>query len=245
MKCSPRFLAAVLSFGALLLAPANGNAGLITGVTSSDSAAVAASFVSSSFNGAAGGLTNGGSVTIDLDVKQLHVPVVLSFQIAAGGAASGGVLRDTTGLRTNYTLTLNVKNSIPASAGIDQLDFKGFDLTTQLISQGSQQFLAAVSPTSNVFAVEYSGVRNIPGGYRWGGLAGGGATLAPGGTAVNTVVWSITYDDQTAATAGLNFTANPEPATLLLGSLVMAPAAWVIRRRRRQAAAAGLEEASV
>ncbi len=243
MKCFSGFVIAVLAFGTLLLAPTIGNAGLITGVSSSNTTAVAASFVSSTFNGAAGPLTNGGSVTIDLDVKQLHVPVVLTFTIAAGGVDSGGVLRDTSSSFTNYTLTLNVKNSIPASAGIDQLNFKGFDLTTELIGQGAQQLLGSVKPTSNVFAVEYKGTRNISGGFRWGGLAGGGATLAAGSTAVNTVVWSISYDNQAATTAGLNFTANPEPATLLLGSLVLAPAAWVVRRRRK--AAAELESAPV
>jgi hypothetical protein len=92
--------------------------------------------------------------------------------------------------------------------------------------------------------VEYFGGVNITGGFRWGGLAGGGARLAPAAIANNTFVYRVNWASSAAGSSTLNFVANPEPTTLLLGSLVMAPAAWVIRRRR-QAAAAGLEEAAI
>ena len=60
----------------------------------------------------------------------------------------------------------------------------------------------------------------------------------------NTFSFTMNWGGSTGAAVGaLNFVANPEPTTLLLGSLVLAPAAWVVRRRRK--ANAELESAPV
>ena len=44
-----------------------------------------------------------------------------------------------------------------------------------------------------MFAAEYYGALNIPHGFRWGGLAGGGSHLAPSAIATNTFVYRVTW----------------------------------------------------
>lgn len=224
-----------------VLLGSSANAGLITSVTSSNNAVAEVTGVSSeSYSDGVGfppGFNIGtGAVTIDLNVFELHTPIQLTFNYGARGAGQFGA---------GYAITLRVTNSVTA-VGPD-VDFNGFDLTNNGTVTGgvSSAGLAGLSPiTSNVFAAEYFGGLNIPNGFRWGGLLGGGPRLAPGATATNTFVYNLTWGGATAAgSSALNFTANPEPTTLLLGSLVMAPAAWVVRRRRK--AAAELESAPV
>jgi hypothetical protein len=231
LKFSVRHL---LLAAAVLLVGSNAEAGLVTSVSSSDNTVALVTGVSSAaFTGAT------GAVTVDLDVFQLHMPIQLTFNYAAD---------PTRPATTDYTVTLRVKNSVTAVG--PNVDFNGFDLTNNATVGGD--VLAAglrfPSPiTSNVFAVIKPAGNNITGGFRWGGLVGGGPRLAPATIATNTFVYRVTWGNIDGISAGastLNFTANPEPATLLLGSLVMAPAAWVVRRRRK-AAAAGLEEAAV
>lgn len=226
----------------VILLGSSAHAGLITSVTSSNNAVAQVTAVSGATYtdgsiGVPGFFVGSGAVTIDLEVFQLHTPVQLTFNYGARGAGQ---------IAANYAVTLRVKNSVSA-IGPD-VDFNGFDLTNNgTISGGvNASGLAAATPiTSNVFGVEYFGGLNISNGFRWGGLLGGGPRLAPGATATNNFGYVLTWAGSTVAgTSTLNFTANPEPATLLLGSLVMAPAAWVVRRRRK-AAAAGLEEAAV
>jgi hypothetical protein len=214
-----------------LLVSSTVHAGLISSVTSSNNAVAQVTGVSLASYADGVGFPPGfnigsGAVTIDLNVFELHTPVQLTFNYDARGTGQFGAA---------YAVTLRVTNSVTA-VGPD-VDFNGFDLTNNgSVSGGvSSSGLAGLSPiTSDVFATEYSGGLNITNGFRWGGLLGGGGRLAPGGTAVNTFVYNLTWGGATAAgSSTLNFTANPEPTTLLLGSLVMAPAAWVIRRRRK------------
>jgi hypothetical protein len=214
---------------AFIVAGQLSHAGLVTGVTSSNALVAAVTGVSGISHTA--GSINTGTITIDLEVFQQHIPITLDFTYGAGGA-------DTL---TTYAVTLNVKNSIPVASG--GLNFPGFDVTRNNNASGavaSSGPLGTVAITSDVFAVQYFGALNIPNGFRWGGLAGGGATLAPGATATNTFAYRVTWDGSTGAgTSSLNFVANPEPTTLLLGALLLAPAAVMIRRRRN---AAGVEE---
>jgi len=225
---------------ALLLVGSSAQAGLITTVTSSNNAVAQVTGVSpTSYSdgvGASPGFNIGsGAVTIDLDVFELHTPIQLTFNYDSRGLGQFGA---------DYAITLRVTNSVTAVG--PHLDFNGFDLTNSGTVAGgvsSSGLLASAPITSNVFGVEYAGGLNITNGFRWGGLLGGGPRLAPGATAVNTFVYRVVWAGTAAGSSTLNFTANPEPATLLLGSLVMAPAAWVIRRRRK--AAAELETAPV
>jgi hypothetical protein len=225
----------LLLAAAALLVGSSAEAGLVTSVSSSNAAVAQVTGVSSAVFGGAT-----GSFTVDLDVFQLHVPIQLTFNYAADPTLT----RPAT---TDYTVTLRVKNSVTAVG--QNLDFNGFDLTNNAtvggdVASAGLRFPAPI--TSNVFGVQKPAGNNIPGGFRWGGLLGGGPRLAPAAIATNTFVYRVTWgnvDGFAAGSSALNFTANPEPATLLLGSLVMAPAAWVIRRRRK--AVAELEAASV
>lgn len=221
---------------ALLLLGSSAQAGLITSVTSSNLAVAQVTGVSlQTYNHVASGLGT-GAVTIDLNVLQMHVPIQLTFNYGARAADP---------LVTRYTVTLNVTNSIVGNVG-QSLDLNGFDLTNNGTVSGdvaSAGLHAGTAITSNVFGVQYAGVLNIPSGFRWGGLNGGGTRLAPAATATNTFAYQVSWGGTDTGSSTLNFTANPEPTTLLLGSLVMAPAAWVISRRRK--AAAELESAPV
>ncbi len=208
-------------------------AGLVTNVTSSNNAVAQVTGISNAtYNHVANGIGTGG-ITVDLNVFQAHTPIQLSFTYAARAANP---------LVTDYTVTLRITNSIPASQG--GLNFNGFDLTNSGAVSGdvlSAGLRGAAPITSDTFAVEYSGSLNIPNGFRWGGLNGGGATLAPGGTAVNTFVYRITWAGSAGGGSTLNFVANPEPTTLLLGSMLMAPAVWIARRRRQSAIEEAIE----
>ena len=201
--------------------------GLLSSVTSSNNAVAKVNGVSNITHTV--GSINTGTVAVDLEVFKLHTPITLNFAYLAGGA-------DTL---TDYAVTLNVKNSSPTQAA-GNLNFKGFDVTRNITATGavaSSGIRQTVAPTSNVFAVQYAGVFNITNGFRWGGLNGGGPVLGPGLTAINTFVYRVTWDGtNSAGTSALSFVANPEPTTLLLGSLVMFPAAVVARRRRKAAA---------
>jgi hypothetical protein len=175
-----------------------------------------------------------GTITVALDVMKLHVPTVLTFNFNVGGA----------NLFTDYAVTLVTRN-LDASSNSGRMN--GFDIssgprTGAVISNG---IAYPTAPVSNVFFVEFNGGDNITGGFRFGGLSGGGGTIGgPLETASSTFTYRVNFNGTTnGGTSGLNFVANPEPATLLLGSLVMAPAAWVVRRRRK--AAAELESAPI
>jgi hypothetical protein len=229
------FVRSSLLATALLVVGSSCEAGLITNVTSSNaSVAAVTGFSSATYNHVASGIGT-GAVTIDLNVLQLHVPIQLTFDYA-GRAADPAI--------TDYTITLRVTNSI-VNVG-QSLDLNGFDLTNNGTVTGdvlSAGLRGAAPITSDVFGVQYAGALNIPSGFRWGGLNGGGTRLAPASTASNTFTYRVTWNGTAAGSSTVNFTANPEPATLLLGSLVLAPAAWVVRRRRK--AAAELESAAV
>jgi hypothetical protein len=222
-------------FGIFILIPVlavqnSASAGLVTNVVSSDNAVASVTSISSAtYNHTASGVGT-GSITIDLDVFQLHAPIQLTFDYAARAADP---------VVTDYTVTLRVKNSIADAS--QSLDFNGFDLTNNVTVSGDVSSSGVHGPapiTSDVFGVQYSGDRNIPLGFRWGGLNGGGTRLAPAATATNTFVYRVAWAGVGAGSSTLNFVANPEPTTLLLGSLVMFPAAVVIRRRRKAAAEA-------
>jgi hypothetical protein len=227
MRLEMKITSLIATLFAIVVLPGTSFAGLITSVTSSNAAvANVTNVTSATYNHVANGVGT-GSVTIDLTVFRLHEPIQLTFNYGARGVDPA---------LTDYTVTLNVLNSIPA--GTNELDFNGFDLTNNATVSGgitSAGLRSSAPITSNRFGILYSGGFNIPNGFRWGGLVGGGPRLAPGDTAVNTFVYRLTWADSTAGSSTLNFVANPEPATILLGSLVLVPAGVAARRRRKAA----------
>jgi hypothetical protein len=229
-----KFRAGFIVAFAVILFASTASAGLITGVSSANNAIATVTGISSAaYTHVASGVGTGG-VTIDLDVFQMHMPVRLDFSYAARGADP---------VATDYSVTLRLRNMIAGASG---LTLNGFDLTNtgvvtpDVLSAGLR---GSVAITSDKFLVQYSGTLNITNGFRWGALLGTGPTLAPGDTAVNTFVYRVTWGGSGAGTSSLNFVANPEPTTILLGSLAMVPA-WVIARRRRSSGVS-VEDASL
>lgn len=214
--------------GSVAISSQTSQAGLVTSVASSNNAIAQVTGISgATYSHVASGVGT-GSITVDLNVFQQHSPIQLSFTYAARAADP---------LVTDYTVTLRTTNSIPVNQG--GLNFNGFDVTNNASVSGdvlSAGLRGSVPITSDTFAVLYSGSLNIPNGFRWGGLNGGGPTLALGGTAVNTFTYRVTWAGTAAGGSTLNFVANPEPAALVLGSMLMAPAAWMARRRRQRMA---------
>ncbi len=89
-------------------------------------------------------------------------------------------------------------------------------------------------PTSS-FTFEPNGANyNIPTGFRFGGLNGGGIGASYNGGPISTAAFTWSTSSAGLSAASLQFTANPEPTTMLLGGLALIPGAVVIRRRRQQ-----------
>jgi len=174
------------------------------------------------------------TISIDVDFLKAGVPFSLGFNATGAGT----ILFPDSAV---YTVTLTTKNSItPFNTGLG-FAMNGFDLT---VSDPPGSPIVAIdslpsspNPTSNSFAAITAGnpLAGV-GGFRFGGFNGGGGEIFNGQTATNTfslaVVSTAAASNQNFA---LNFTANPEPATLLLGSLVMIPAGFIARRRRKAA----------
>jgi hypothetical protein len=215
----------ILVAASVIVAARSADAGLITNTVTSSNAAVTVGAVSGA------GTT---AISVALDVNSLHVPTTLTFNFDAGGPSSG---------HTDFTVTLVTRNLDPSSnAG----RMNGFDVGNGPRSGGvfANGLVYPTAPTSDVFFVEFNGGDNIAGGFRFGGLSGGGGTIGgPLQTATSSFTYRVLWGSGAAGTSSITFVANPEPATLLLGSMVLAPAAWVVRRRRK--AAAELESAPV
>lgn len=102
-------------------------------------------------------------------------------------------------------------------------------------SGGSAAIDSAFTPTSS-FTVDHDGTSyNIPGGFRFGGLNGGGigATYNGRPAAIATFQWNTSGAALTQAS--LTFTANPEPGTMVLAGMALLPLGVVSRRRRKAA----------
>jgi hypothetical protein len=228
----------ILVAASVIVAARGADAGLITNTVTSSNAAVEVKGVSGVSHTApviafGSNTVATGTITVDLDVHQLHVPTVLTFNFAAGGA----------NFSTDYTVTFKIRN-LDAVSNAGRMN--GFDISSgpRTGAVNSNAIVYPSAPTSDVFFVDYSGGDNISGGFRFGGLTGGGGTI--GGlaqVATSTFTYRANFSGTGTGTSSLNFVANPEPTTLLLGSLVLAPAALVVRRRRK--AAAELELAPV
>lgn len=232
MKLQRYLLSGMVGFLALA-GFSTAEAGLITSVVSSNNAVATIDPITgisnAVYNHVAGG-TGTGAITINLEVFELNAPVQLTFTYAARGANPD---------RTDYAITLNVINSVPAA--LNGFDMNGFDITNNAITNAavaSANVQANVPITSDRFGVLYSGGTNIPNGFRWGGLSGGGPRLALGDIASNTFTYRVNWNNSNLGTSTLNFVANPEPATILLGSLAMVPAGIAAHRRRKNAKAA-------
>ena len=223
-KCFSLLVAAV---AAIAFSPQS-DAALVTGATGGGAGGTVTGFsgISHTATGGSGGSSTAtGTITVDIDVLKLHTPFGIVFSYDAGGAQF-----------TDYTVTLRVRNLVPSG----QTYMNGFDLRNAGSSGIASAALSTDSlPTSDTFSMEVTpNLFNLPtnDGFRFGGLNGGGGSIYTGSPyTINTVVYTVTGGRVAPGTSTLNFTANPEPATLLLGSLALIPAGMVARRRRKAA----------
>jgi len=166
------------------------------------------------------------------------------FNVQIATRALGG----TGAVDTFYTLNITVTNGLTYANSAHNL-MNGFDFKRVSESGSGISVVSFSAPTPNpgIFGLETPVSPNLPSpltlnginanDWRFGGLNGGGPTLAPG--ASTTVSLGIRVVQANSApgdrnrTTNFSFTANPEPTTLLLGSLVMGPAAYAMRRRRK------------
>jgi hypothetical protein len=164
------------------------------------------------------------TATLNLTVNELSSPFNVRFNVSGVAVP---FIADT------YLVTVNMTNGLGRY-------IPGFDVVTAASSAGWAAGLGAPPfPNPGGLPLEnVTGAGNITGGWRFGGLtAGGGVGFAPGQTRTVSFGYSmIQVSPGTPGDNNLTFTANPEPTTLLLGSLAMIPAAVVARRRRKAAA---------
>lgn len=216
----------------LLLASSTTSAAIITDVTSSDLSVATVSLASESSTPQTGFGGSDVSATLELDVTilQKHVPVEFIFTVDEDDSAgTGGVFR-------RYAVTLNVTNSLPTGGSRDYIN--GFDIT----NGDEGVFTAGLDPNtepSGYFAFEDGPPPteyNQPGGFRFGGLNGGGPAMY-NGDPVRTQFFSyvISGPNNISGTTTLSFTANPEPGTLALAGLALFPLGIAVRRRRKAA----------
>lgn len=163
--------------------------------------------------------------TLNLQANDLASPFNVRFNLSRD-ADSG------TSVRT-YEVTVNVTNAVGR-------EIPGFDVENG--NQAGAGFSGALSLVTDAGAFTFEDINpggyNLANGYRFGGLNGGGHALSNGGTWTVKFTYELVNGGANPAAprfASLNFTANPEPTTLLLGSLAMIPAAVVARRRRKAA----------
>jgi hypothetical protein len=165
----------------------------------------------------------GTNILVDVNVLKAHVPFSLGFNIDYDTAG-------TDPQNTNYTVTVNMQNLVsPGNTGLG-FAMNGYDYSiTDGAGGPTQGFLGPF--TSTVFAPG----GNLGGGVRrFGGILGGGGQINAGGVSNETFrLFTSANSSDPSSTFALNFTANPEPATLLLGSLAMIPAGVALRRRRK------------
>ena len=211
-------------FVALLLLGARADAAIITGASAGagtgwtlDNVAVA-----------------GTVVTLDMTVTELHTNFNVNFDITSVDA-TGGVA-----ITIPHTIVVNVTNGLTYANAAHSANLNGYDVVvTDPGAIGGAGIPGFPLPNTGAFGFTAPTFpfTNIAGGWRFGGLNGGGATLAVGATTQT----AFTFNTTTAAflpagandTVTLQFTANPEPGTMVLAGLALIPCGVVARRRRK------------
>lgn len=222
----------------------------VSGLGSGWSITAPASVVTNTPNGGQSPALSGSSAStanslaLSLDALALHSPFTLRFNTQNEGASWDGFSRF-------YNLTLTIKNALAYPNAAHNF-MNGFDFGNRIVADNTVALIRVNAATSamggnfspGVFAFEQPTplVPNISNGWRFGGLNGGGPTLAQNGTTVVKFQLVVTQNNPDSGLGSASFTsfglvANPEPTTLLLGSLVMVPAGVALRRRRKAAAA--------
>lgn len=158
------------------------------------------------------------TISIDLNVLKAHIAGTVGFKVTGSGVP--GI--------ESYTVTITTTNMVPTPG----LVMSGFDV--DVVTGGGQPLIGlSGTGTSDKFYVDNT--QSLPAGFRFGGLAGGGGQVLFGQTAISTT--GLDFADPFPVSGpknfSLKFTANPEPATLLLASMALVPGGLALRRRRK------------
>lgn len=200
-------------------------------------------------NGTVAPITFGAnSIGIDLTFLKAGAPISLSFNVDSNVVDP---------IETQvFLVTVKTTNGIsPFNTGLG-FAMNGFDVVAIDSDPPNDPFVSlngltqpgSVAGTGGSFAVlpfASNPIKNTnQGGYRFGGWNGGGGEIYNGQYNTNTFGVRVSALNGTSSVANafnLVFTANPEPTTLLLGSIIMGPAAYALRRRRKLQAAESIE----
>ena len=183
-------------------------------------------------NDALGGAVTVNSVVISAALKTIAIDVDILkagtlFSLGFNAATEGAIFPEF----STYAVTVTMKNMITPFNTALGFAMNGFDV--DVVDPGGNPILGITGPfASDKFAVV---MPNIPSGFRFGGLNGGGGEIYFGQTAISSFSLGAVSFAAANQNFGLTFVANPEPTTLLLGGLAMIPAAVAARRRRKLA----------
>ncbi len=163
------------------------------------------------------------TIAINMDILKANTLFSLGFN----AATEGGIFPE----NTSYAVTVTMNNLITPFNTALGFAMNGFDV--DVVDPGGNPILGINGPfASDKFAVV---MPNIPSGFRFGGVNGGGGEIYNGQTAISSFSLGAVSFAAANQNFGLTFVANPEPTTLLLGGLAMIPAAVAARRRRKLA----------
>jgi len=230
-----KFSVLAVAFAAVVMISQPAHAVLITRNAGLDNLGTAATISAVTIDNTPGS----ESINISMSVLELGNPFRVGFSVDE--SAFLGPLPTVTPYTVNVTLT----NAIVRPGVATGRPINGFDVNVNPAPAGSP-FISLNTPpsgplpTSDTFGVENP---NIGTGFRFGGLNGGGGELYFGQTAISTFELSAISTGNGLRNFALDFTANPEPASLLLAGLLLGPAGIVANRRRRKREADMIVEA--
>jgi hypothetical protein len=174
--------------------------------------------------GGAGAAGPANTITIPITILAKHIPFEIGLTVEESGSPSFA-----TPNRTSYTVSFDITHGVPTGGAIN-----GFDITA--VGSAFPVGHTLTPPLSSPFTIEdpqpFSG-----GTYRFGGISGGGSgQLLFGDSSTSSIGLLLTADGGTASpiTRSLELVANPEPGSILLGSLALVPIGIAVRRRRKQ-----------
>ena len=180
------------------------------------------------------GLGNSVDKVVNLDISALKLATPFSTVFT---------VKNTTAGFSEYLFHITLHNTLTHPFAIQGLSLSLVSssasalFSTAYNAVGAGNSTDGINGNSGVFAWDNTnGANPSITTLQYGGLNGGGGTLAPGGT---TTVDAFIYVSRgggagTTGTFTLNVPANPEPGTLLLAGLAIGGLAFYMIRRRQQ-----------